>query len=181
MAPTASSISAWEYTSSDEEQGLEHEGVTFGPHEAERLAAGADEATDRSDTRLAHRLQQEPVGASLGGRRARHQEVGAIEPDGVDLLDRDELGDLDRAGVVVALERLELRLLDDDVLAFGHLPALHELVGTDLTIVRGAPALLLDRRQAFAVQQPERDVRLAGSRLGRRGKPDGDADEPEAQ
>src|SRR5665213_1527225 len=46
--------------------------------------------------------------------------------------------------------------------------------------MNGAPALLLDRRPTLAMQQPEGDVRLAGSRLRRRRQADGDVDKPEA-
>ena len=67
------------------------------------------------------------------------------------------------------------------VLALRDLPALDDLVGGELAVVHRAPALLLDRRQALAVQQPEGDVRLARSRLRRRREPDGDAHETEAQ
>ena len=94
---------------------------------------------------------------------------------GIDVGERDEALDVDRARVVVALERLELGLLDDDELALRDLPALDELVVRDLAVVLGAPALLLDRGQALAVQQPERDVRLPRGRLGRGREPDGDA------
>ena len=79
------------------------------------------------------------------------------------------------------LQRLELGVLDDDVLALRRLPALDDLVGPDLAVVLRAPALLLDRCQAFAVQEPERDVRLAGCGLRRRSESDGDADEPEGE
>ena len=81
----------------------------------------------------------------------------------------------------MAFERLELGLLDDDELALRRLPALDDLVGGELTVVLRAPALLLDRRQALAVEQAERDVRLAGGGLRRRREADGDADEPEGQ
>ena len=79
------------------------------------------------------------------------------------------------------LERLELRLLDHDELALRHLPALDELVGRHLDVVLRAPALLLDRGHALAVEQPERDVRLPRGGLRRRSEPDGDAHEAEAQ
>ena len=79
------------------------------------------------------------------------------------------------------LERLELGVLDDDELTLRCLPALDDLVGCQLAVVLGAPALLLDRRQALAVEQPERNVRLARGGLRRRREADGDADEPEGQ
>src|SRR5204863_429590 len=50
----------------------------------------------------------------------------------------------------------------------------------ELELVRRAPALLLDRRLALAMEQPERDVRLPCGRLRRRSESDGDVDQPEA-
>jgi predicted nucleotidyltransferase len=67
------------------------------------------------------------------------------------------------------------RVVDDDVLAFGELPALDELVGLDVALVVRAEALLLDRRAALAVKRPEADV-LA---LLRDGQPDGDVHQAE--
>ena len=72
-------------------------------------------------------------------------------------------------------DRLEVGLLDHDELALGELPALDELVGLDVALVEGAPALLLDRRAALAVQRPEGHV-LA---LLRDGEPDRDVDQAE--
>ena len=66
-------------------------------------------------------------------------------------------------------------VLDDHELALRELPALDELVRLDVALVLRAPALLLDRRAALAVQRPERDV-LA---LLRDGEPDRDRDEAE--
>src|SRR5262249_37016901 len=102
------------------------------------------------------------------------------EVDGVDLVRADEARDLDRARRVALLERLELLVLDRDELALRDLPAAHEVVGGDLDVVDGAPALLLDRRQALAVQHPELDVRLPCRGRGRGSQPDRDADESEA-
>ena len=92
---------------------LEHERVAAAADEAERLAAGAHEAPERTGARLAHRLEQQPVGRRWAAVAPGYEEVGAVAPDRVDLLDRDELRDLDRSRVVVRLERLELGLLDD--------------------------------------------------------------------
>src|SRR4029079_17264386 len=95
-----------------------------------------------------------------------------VHPHGVDLAERHEALDVDRARVVAALERLELGVLDDDELPLRELPPLDELVCRRLWVVCGAPALSLDRREVLAVQEAERDVRLAGGRLRRRREPD---------
>ena len=50
-------------------QGFEHERVTAGADEAERLAPGAHETADGAGARLAHRLEQEPIRAALRGGR----------------------------------------------------------------------------------------------------------------
>src|SRR5206468_11166949 len=73
-------------------------------------------------------------------------------------------------------ERLDLRLLHDHVLALRDLPPLRELVRLDLALVMRAPALLLDRRAALAMERAEGDV----VPLGRQGEPDRDVDEAEA-
>ena len=109
-----------------------------------------------------------------------HEVVGAVEVDRIDLVGADEARDLDRARGVALLERLELLVLDRDELALDDLPAADELVRADLDVVDGAPALLLDRRQALTVQHPELHVRLPRRRRGRRREPDRNADEPEA-
>src|SRR5439155_592736 len=81
-----------------------------------------------------------------------------------DLVELDEAGDGDRSRVVRRRKGLEVGVLDEDELALRYLPALDDLVVRDLAVVLGAPALVLDRRPALAVQHPERHVRLPGSR-----------------
>ena len=80
-----------------------------------------------------------------------------------------------------ALDRLEVGVLDDDELALRDLEPADDLVLRDLAVVGRAPALLLDRRRALAVEEPERDVRLPRGGLRRRGEADGDRDETEAE
>src|SRR6185503_10351581 len=109
----------------------------------------------------------------LRGGGAGNEEVRAVHPDGVDLAERHEALDVDRPGVVAALQRLELGVLHDDELPLRELPALDELVRGNLLIVRRAPALLLDRREVLAVEQPERDVGLPCSGLRRGRSPTG--------
>jgi hypothetical protein len=139
------------------------------------LLAPKDELADRGHAGLAHRLEQEGVRTPLGVDVGRREVVRAVEVDGIDVGEIHEADDLDRLG---ALERdpLEIALLHEDVLTLGELPALDQLLGRHLPIVRRAPALLLDRRPALAVQRPERDV----GPLGGNRQPDRDVDEAEA-
>src|SRR4029079_19171763 len=104
----------------------------------------------------------------------------AVEVDGVDLVERDEPLDVDRAGGVLPLDRLQIRVVDDHELPFRQLPAPHDLVALDLALVHRAPAAVLDRRLALGVQLPERDVGGARRRLRRRRQPDGNRDQAEA-
>ena len=62
---------------------------------------------------------------------------------------------------------------------FDDLPAPDDLVRPDLAVVRGAPALLLDRRQALAVELAEADVALARRGLRGQGQSHRDADQAE--
>src|SRR5207244_3576609 len=71
-------------------------------------------------------------------------------------------------------------VLDDHELALRHLPALDDLVRTDLALVRRAPALLADRRPALTVERPEADVGLLRLRRRRQSQADGNVDQAEA-
>ena len=164
-----------------EEERLERERVAARPDEAERLVAAQDEAADRGHARVLQRLEQQHVRAALR-RRARGREVvGAVEEHRVDLVERHEAGDVDRARVVCELDGLEIRVLDHDELALRDLPALHDLVRPDFAVVHRAPALLADRRPALAMELPERDVGRPRLRRRRERKPDGDVDQAEAE
>jgi len=143
--------------------------------QAEVLLAPEHELADRGGAGLLHRAQQEDVGAALCLRVRRRQVVRPVEVDRVDLRQLDEPQDLDRVRALKR-DRLEIRLLDHHELALRDLPALHKLLGLDVALVERAVALLLDRRPAFAVQGPERDV----GALRRQGQSDGDADQAEA-
>src|SRR4029078_2403282 len=92
--------------------------------------------------------------------------VRPVEVHRIDLIERNEPGDVDRARVVVLLDRFEVGVFDDDELALRNLPALDDLVGADLTLLGWAPALLADRGLALPMERPEADIRLF--RLGRR-------------
>ena len=68
---TASSISAWSFTSSCDEQRLERERVAHRPDQAELLLAGEHEAAERGHAGLLHRLEQQHVRAGAAPRRRR--------------------------------------------------------------------------------------------------------------
>ena len=163
-----------------DEERLERERVPHRPDQAELLLAGEHEAAERGDVRLLHRLVQQHVGTACGFRAGGYEVVRPVEVDGIDVGELHEAADLDRAARVVLLDRLEVGVLDGHVLPLRHLPPAHELVGFDDPLVNRAVALLLDRRPAFAVQQPERHVRLAGGRLRSGREADRDVDEAEA-
>ena len=78
-----------------------------------------------------------------------------------------------------ARERLEVGVLDDEELALRHLEPADDLVLGDFAVVRGAPALLPDRRPALAMERAEADVRLLRLRSRREGQADRDVDQAE--
>ena len=129
-------------------EGLQREPVAERADEAEVLLAPEHELADRRDVRLLHRAQQEHVRPALGLALARREVVGAVEVDRVDVVERDEARDVDRLRAREG-DGLEVRLLHEDELALGELPALDELVGLHVALVDRAPPLLLDRRPAL--------------------------------
>src|SRR5207253_3157336 len=129
----------------------------------ELLLAREHEAAEGCDLSLFHRLEQQHVRPTLRLGACGDEEVRAVEVDRIDLLESHESTDVDRAARVAVLDRLEIGVLDYQELALAHLPALDELVRLDVALVHRAPALLLDRRAAFTVQHPERDIRLPRS------------------
>ena len=158
-----------------EEERLEREALPARPDQTEVLLAPEHELADRGHARLLHGPEEQHVRPPLRlGARGR-EVVRPVEVDGIDVGERDEAQDLDR---LRALERhrLEVGLLDDHELALRDLPALDELLGLDVALVERAPALVLDRRAALAMERAEGDV----GALGRDRQPDRDADETEA-
>ena len=164
-----------------EEERLQGERLALGPDQAELLLAGLDEAAEGAHAPLLHRLEQEHVRPPRRRRARRDEEVGAVEEDRIDLVEPHEACDVDRARVALALDRLEIGVLDDHELALRDLPAADDLVRLDDTLVRRAEPLLLDRRAALPVEKPERDVGLPGGRLRGRRKPDRDRDQAKAE
>ena len=163
-----------------DEERLQRERVAHGTDQAQLLLAGQDESPERRDTAVLHRSEQQDVRPPRGFGGCGDEVVRAVEVHRIDLADLDEAADLDRARRVALLDRLELGVLDGDELALRDLPAADELVGADVALVHRAPALLLDRRPALAVQHAERDVRLPGRGFGGRREPHRDVHEAEA-
>ena len=96
-AATASSISAWSFTSSLTNSVSSASASPIGPDQAELLLAGEHEAAEGGHLGLLHRLEQEHIRAARRLRGGGDEEVGAVEVDRVDLLEPDEAADLDRA------------------------------------------------------------------------------------
>jgi hypothetical protein len=100
---------------------FENEGTVLGAEGAQVFLRPHDEAGNSDLLALFHRLDEEAVG--LGALLLGDDVVGAVEVDGVNVAQRDEVFDLDG----LTLSRgggFELGLLDDDVLAGGDLVAL---------------------------------------------------------
>ena len=153
-----------------DEQRLEHERVALRPDQAELLLAGEHEAADRADLLLLQHLPEQHVRAARGRRRRGDEEVGAVEVDRVDLAERDEPLDVDRARRVLRARSPRGRRPRRSRTGPSPPPSPDDLVALDLALVHGAPAAVLDRRLALAVQLPERDVRRARRRLRRRAR-----------
>ena len=141
-----------------DEERLECERIAHRADQAELLLPREDEAAERGDVRLLHRLVEQHVRPPRGLGARGHEEVRAVVVDRVDLGELHEAADLDRAARVVLLDRLEVGVFDHHELALRDLPAAHELIRLDIALVHRAPALLLDRGATFTVQHPERDV-----------------------
>ena len=141
-------------------------------------ASTNDPSPTTPDSRIAS--SSSAYGRRCASVRGRDEVVGAVEVDRVDLARRDELLDLDRPRRVVLSSASSSASSTGTNWPFATSQPAHDLVGRDLDVVDRAPALLLDRRQALAVQQLELDVRLARRRRRRRREPDGDVDEAEA-
>jgi hypothetical protein len=99
------------------------EDVADGAQGDELLLGADDHLGDADPAGLAHGVDQEPVG--LGAARARHEVVGVVEVDRVDLRELDEALDVDRLGLA-RVQALELARLEDDVAVRRDLEALHD-------------------------------------------------------
>ena len=110
-----------------------------------------------------------PVDSMTRRRRAyglrpsflRFEDVGALEEDGVDGLDIDELDDVE--GMLGGHgEVVEVGLLEDDVLVLAVLVALDEVFHADLGVVVGRPALHADAGMGVLVEVDEADIAMLG-------------------
>ena len=129
------------------------------------LAARQHQPGDRQLVGLAHRLAQHDEGL-LGHRAVRRQVVGRVLVDHVDLVGVDE--GLDVQGVVgLELHRLEVLVLDDDVLLVLVLVALHQVRALDQPEL-GIDRLHVDPVVGVLVQLVEADPLV---RAGRRVEP----------
>src|SRR5262249_40549170 len=117
-------------------------------------------------------IGQEAVGllAALVGAEV----VRLLEVDGIDAGQGHEAGDVDGLGGL-ALQSLQLLVLDPDVLVLGELVALDEGGALHRLVAAGTERLLADARAALGVQEIEADV----GRGGRRVELDRNGDQPE--
>ena len=143
------------------------------PQRAQLLLGADHDPADGDLARLAHRLEQQPVG--LGPAGGRRQVVGVVVVDRVDLGEIDELLDVDRLGRL-GVERVELLGLDQHVAVGRELVALDDVLEGDLVAGRRVDPLLADASAGLARQLVEAD------RLGRgcAVELDGHVDQPEA-
>ena len=126
------------------------------------LAAAQHDAADAGHLLLRHRLADHREGL-LGHLAVGCQIVGAVEVDPVDLGGRHEGLDLQRLGAL-DLERLEVAVLDQDVLALGDLVALDAIGRVDRLAAHRIDQVLLQAIAGLAVQRVERHA------LRRRGR-----------
>ncbi len=164
-----------------EEQCLENQCLVPRSHEAEALTTRTDETPERCGSRLPHRLEQQDIRSALRCGCVRDEEVRPIEIDRVDGVALHEAGDLDRPGVVLSLDRLQIGVLDDQELPFRDLVPADDLLLRHLAVVHRAPPLLLDGSSALSMEESEGHIRLPGSRFRRGREPDGDRYEAEAE
>ena len=118
-----------------------------------------------------HGLEEQHRRGALRACACGHEEVRCGRVDRITVVRRHEAPDARWRGGGGPGRSPLYPLTDDHELALRHLPAARSRP-EPLAVVR-TPALLLDRRLALAVQEPERHVGLARSRLRRGRKPHG--------
>ena len=141
-------------------------------HRDELLLGADDDGRDRDAARVAHGLEQQPVG--LGAARPGREVVRVVVVDRVDVVERDEVLDLDRLRLL-GIERLELARLDQHVAIGRELIALDDVLVGHLVARRRIDALLLDAHAGLAVEL------MKAHGLARHGgvELDGDGHQPE--
>ena len=137
------------------EELLHHQPLAERPQHHEVLLAARGVLRQRPAPRLLQRLRQQRVGAVAAFVGA--EVVGLREIDRIDLRLREELGDVDALRRPL-LERLQLLLGEEDVLAARELVALHDLVAGDAPLVLRTEELLLNPAAALPVQHVEADL-----------------------
>ena len=128
----------------------------------EVLLGAHHERAERGPLGLAHDLAEQTVGSErsvvvTGG----DEEVRMIEVHRVDVGEVDELLDVDRSGLA-RLDRLELEIGDDHLIAVVQLVAVGDLLAGDLDLLLRTPALHLDRRAVLLMELAEMEVEIAG-------------------
>ena len=131
---------------------MQDEAVAGGTNQHELLPTAGVVPAHCDIAGLDHGLAQQAVGfvATL----VWPEQARLLEVDGVDLLDRDELLDLDRA-VTLLLERLELVLTHHDVLVARVLVAPHGLRARDRLIALATGVTLLEPAAVLLMQHAE--------------------------
>src|SRR4051812_35777032 len=153
--------------------------VAHWPHGDELLLGADDDRRDRHAAGLAHRVEQQLVGLRAAGPRG--EVVRVVVVDRVDLVQRDEVLDLDRLGLL-RVQRLELARLDDDIAVGRQLEALDDVLVGHLVAGGRIDALLLDAHACLAVELMEADglARHRGIELhGHGDEPEGDCTAPD--
>ena len=141
-----------------EVHGGQHQGVLDRPQGAQVLLGAHDDAGDSHAAGVPHGFEQEPVG--LLSPVVGNQVVGAVEEQGVDLVESHEVLYVDRVRGY-GIELLELFGFDHHVLAGSDLVALGQVLIVDLDHLFGAEPLLEDPGAVLGVELVEAHVLLA--------------------
>ena len=140
------------------EELLHDQTFTDGADDDEVALAASRVLCQRPTPRLLQRLRQQRVGAVAA--LVRREIVRLLEVDRIDGRRRQELADLDGLRRLL-FHRLQLFLVEEDVLPLGELVALRRLLARAGALVLRAEELLLDAVSAILVQHVEADL-LAG-------------------
>jgi hypothetical protein len=155
-------------------QDLEHQHLVLGNHGGQVLARADHHLGDAHLAGALQGLAQQGVrlAALLVERR---KVVGLVEELGVDLVEVDEVGDVDRLRLL-GVRALEVLVADQHVAVVLVLVALHDVLELDILAGLLVVLLVADRREVLLVELPEADLirRLGGEEA------DGDVHEAEA-